>query len=50
MTERRIWMSNKDGSEPPLHPDLLRGAWLTLIMIGGFLAVALWMIIRRVVW
>jgi hypothetical protein len=30
-------MGNKDGSEPPLDPDLRRGAWLTLIMIGGFL-------------
>ena len=43
-------MSSKDRLEPPLDPDLSRGAWLTLILIGCFVAVALWMIIRRVVW
>jgi hypothetical protein len=43
-------MSEGERSEPPLDPDLRRGAWLTVIMIGKFLAVALWMIIRRVVW
>jgi hypothetical protein len=42
-------MGNKNGSEPPLDPDLRRGAWLTLIMIGGFLAVALWMIVGALV-
>ena len=37
-------MSNKDRLEPPLDPDLSRGAWLTLILIGCFVAAALWMI------